>query len=99
MLSLRCPSFSPSSGARQKLQAFLLPRPFDSAPTTLYLPCPMTGSSSRLPKFIAPQVPLLSPEPPEGDGWIHEIKHDGFRTLLRIDPGDVRAFTRVAMTG
>jgi bifunctional non-homologous end joining protein LigD len=32
--------------------------------------------------------------PPQGDGWIHEIKHDGFRTLLRIDRGDVRAFTR-----
>jgi ATP-dependent DNA ligase len=31
---------------------------------------------------------------PEGDGWIHEIKHDGFRTLLRIDGSDVRAFTR-----
>jgi bifunctional non-homologous end joining protein LigD len=49
---------------------------------------------SVLPKFIAPQVPMLSVEPPEGDGWIHEIKHDGFRTLLRVDRGDIRAFTR-----
>ena len=49
---------------------------------------------SRPPKFIAPQVPMLSAEPPEGDGWIHEIKHDGFRTLLRIDRSDIRAFTR-----
>jgi bifunctional non-homologous end joining protein LigD len=48
----------------------------------------------RLPKFIAPQLPVLSAEPPEGDGWLHEIKHDGFRTLIRIDRGDVRAFTR-----
>src|SRR4026207_2152905 len=46
------------------------------------------------PKFIAPQVPILSVEPPEGEGWIHEIKHDGFRTLLRIDRSDIRAFTR-----
>ena len=45
---------------------------------------------SRPPKFIAPQVPILSAQPPEGDGWIHEIKHDGFRTLLRIDRGDLR---------
>jgi bifunctional non-homologous end joining protein LigD len=51
-------------------------------------------SSQRLPKFIAPQLAILSAEPPEGDGWIHDIKHDGFRTLLRIDRGDVRAFTR-----
>jgi|RhiMetdeSRZDD1v2_1073273.scaffolds.fasta_scaffold50631_7 bifunctional non-homologous end joining protein LigD len=54
----------------------------------------MPLSSLRCPKFIAPQVPILSAEPPEGHGWIHEIKHDGFRTLLRIDRGDVRAFTR-----
>ena len=46
------------------------------------------SSTLYLPKFIAPQVPILSAEPPEGDGWIHEIKHDGFRTLLRIDRGD-----------
>src|SRR5687767_7303648 len=51
-------------------------------------------SSLALPKFIAPQLPILAAEPPEGDGWIHEIKHDGFRTLLRIDRGDVRAFIR-----
>src|SRR5688500_14842458 len=49
---------------------------------------------SNLPKFNAPQVPILSAEPPEGGGWIHEIKHGGFRTLPRIDRGDVRAFTR-----
>jgi bifunctional non-homologous end joining protein LigD len=47
-----------------------------------------------LPTFIAPQLPLLSAEPPTGGGWIHEIKHDGFRTLLRIDGRDARAFTR-----
>jgi bifunctional non-homologous end joining protein LigD len=47
-----------------------------------------------VPKFVAPQVPVLTPEPPTGTGWIHEIKHDGFRTLFRIDGKDVRAFTR-----
>jgi len=54
----------------------------------------MPVSALRLPKFIAPQVPILSAEPPGGDGWIHEIKHDGFRTLLRIDSGNICAFTR-----
>jgi hypothetical protein len=29
-----------------------------------------------------------------GEGWIHEIKHDGYRTLIIIDKGDVRAFSR-----
>jgi bifunctional non-homologous end joining protein LigD len=54
----------------------------------------MAVDSSCLPKFIAPQVPILSPEPPGGDGWIHEIKHDGFRILLRIERDNIRAFTR-----
>jgi bifunctional non-homologous end joining protein LigD len=44
------------------------------------------SQSSSLPRSPS------SVEPPEGDGWIHEIKHDGFRTLLRIDRADVRAF-------
>jgi len=34
------------------------------------------------------------PEPPSGEGWIHEIKHDGYRTLIVIDGGKFRAFSR-----
>jgi bifunctional non-homologous end joining protein LigD len=44
--------------------------------------------------FIKPELPTLVPEPPAGAGWIHEIKYDGYRTLLIIDRGQVRAFTR-----
>jgi ATP-dependent DNA ligase len=44
--------------------------------------------SSRL-KF-----PRLPPSRPSGSGWIHEIKHDGFRTMVAIDGGKARAFTR-----
>ena len=33
-------------------------------------------------------------EPPAGQGWIHEIKHDGFRILARRDKGRVRLFRR-----
>jgi bifunctional non-homologous end joining protein LigD len=54
----------------------------------------MPTKSARLPAFIAPQVPILSREPPTGSGWIHEIKHDGFRTLLRVDCEKVQAFSR-----
>jgi ATP-dependent DNA ligase len=45
------------------------------------------------PSFIAPQVPILSREPPSGTGWLYEIKHDGFRTLLRLDGKRIQAFT------
>lgn len=44
--------------------------------------------------FVQPQLPTLTDQPPDGDGWIHEIKHDGYRTLLVLDRGSVRAFTR-----
>src|SRR5829696_5685067 len=54
----------------------------------------MLPSTSKVPAFIAPQPPMLSAEPPAGAGWIEEIKHDGFRTLLRMDRGQAQAFTR-----
>ncbi len=39
-------------------------------------------------------LPSLVLEPPKGEAWIHEIKFDGYRTLLGVDDGEVRAFTR-----
>jgi ATP-dependent DNA ligase len=31
--------------------------------------------------FIAPCLPTNAPQPPSGDQWLHEIKHDGFRVI------------------
>jgi ATP-dependent DNA ligase len=39
-------------------------------------------------------LPRPAREPPAGPGWIHEIKHDGFRILARKDARSVRLFTR-----
>lgn len=44
--------------------------------------------------FIRLEIPTLVPEPPSGEGWIHEIKHHGYRTLIVIHGGKVRAFSR-----
>jgi hypothetical protein len=33
------------------------------------------------PGFIVPCQPTLADKVPAGDGWIHELKHDGFRVL------------------
>jgi hypothetical protein len=35
-----------------------------------------------------------SAAPPSGPGWIHEIKHDGFRIMARRDARGVRLFSR-----
>jgi len=45
-------------------------------------------------QFIEPMLPTLVDEPPDGDDWIHEIKHDGYRTQLVIEDGGARAYTR-----
>ena len=31
-------------------------------------------------KFVLPLMPTLVEKPPEGDGWIHEVKFDGYRS-------------------
>ncbi|MER8806005.1 ATP-dependent DNA ligase [Mesorhizobium australicum] len=45
-------------------------------------------------KFIEPLMPTLVEKPPEGDGWIHEVKFDGYRSQIIKDEGRVRIFTR-----
>ena len=44
--------------------------------------------------FVPPLLPTLVEVPPEGEEWEHEIKYDGYRTLIVNDYGKVRAFTR-----
>ena len=41
-----------------------------------------------------PCLPRLAKAPPAGPGWIHEIKHDGFRIIARRNAGSVRLLTR-----
>jgi bifunctional non-homologous end joining protein LigD len=48
---------------------------------------------------IRPGLGLIEPclpsqAPPSGPGWLHEIKHDGFRILARRDGAGVRLITR-----
>jgi bifunctional non-homologous end joining protein LigD len=47
-----------------------------------------------LPDRLKPQIATLAAEAPEGPEWLHEIKHDGYRLLARIDHGKVRLITR-----
>jgi bifunctional non-homologous end joining protein LigD len=44
--------------------------------------------------FIEPCLPTRAERPPSGPGWVHEIKHDGFRMVVRRDPAGVRLLTR-----
>ena len=44
--------------------------------------------------FIPPCLPSPADRPPSGPGWVHEIKHDGFRMMVRRDATRVRLLTR-----
>ena len=48
----------------------------------------------RLAGFIEPCLPSPAPNPPSGDGWIHEIKLEGFHPFARRDAVGVRLITR-----
>src|ERR1044071_4287728 len=50
--------------------------------------------SSTAVGFIAPCLPRLADRPPKGADWIHEIKHDGFRMMVRRNGRGIRLFTR-----
>jgi len=38
----------------------------------------------------------LASKPQSGPGWVHEIKHDDYRTIIRRDAAAVRLYTRNA---
>jgi len=37
---------------------------------------------------------MIVEAPPNGDEWLHEIKHDGYRIVARIEEGEVRLVSR-----
>ncbi|MER8899666.1 hypothetical protein [Mesorhizobium sp. M0676] len=45
-------------------------------------------------KFIEPLMPTLVEKPPEGEGWTHEVKFDGYRSQMAIDEDGTRIYTR-----
>ena len=40
-----------------------------------------------LPAFVKPQLATLVDAPPEGEGWLHEIKYDGYRAITALSGG------------
>ena len=58
-----------------------------------------TKSSSARTSAVAPafrpvQLATLVDAVPAGDRWIHEMKYDGYRTLVAVGGGEARAYTR-----
>src|SRR3954463_13674630 len=55
---------------------------------------PLARDRRQPPGFIRPAQPVLVATVPSGDGWLHELKHDGFRIVAHKDGDDVRLWSR-----
>ena len=52
------------------------------------------GPDPDLPKFRDPMLATLVDAPPDGEGWIFEIKYDGYRALIAANRDHVKIHTR-----
>ncbi|MFL5296045.1 MAG: DNA ligase D, partial [Phenylobacterium sp.] len=50
--------------------------------------------AAALPGFVPPQLAQSVDRPPQGAGWGHEIKFDGYRLQLRVEDGRATLKTR-----
>lgn len=58
---------------------------------------PQAIKVAALPDFVAPQLCNSAGRPPSAEGWVHEIKFDGYRMQMRIEDGEVSLKTRKAL--
>ena len=76
-------------------QAAPPPKPVGKAAGKRRDGAPAEGAArANLPQSQAPQLASLAEEAPKGEGWVSEIKFDGYRLLCWIDHGKVRLMTR-----
>ncbi|SFH27327.1 bifunctional non-homologous end joining protein LigD [Ensifer sp. OV372] len=47
-----------------------------------------------MPRRVDPCVATLVDKPPKGPEWAFEVKWDGYRLAVHVEPGEVRAITR-----
>ncbi len=50
--------------------------------------------AAKAPKFREPQLATLVDAVPAGNGWLHEMKYDGYRALVALGTGGPKVFTR-----
>ncbi|MAF29552.1 MAG: DNA ligase D [Croceicoccus sp.] len=51
-------------------------------------------STAKLPGFRKPQLATLVDDVPAGNGWMHEIKFDGYRAMIAAKGDEVHVYTR-----
>ncbi|WP_343519101.1 DNA ligase D [Sphingomonas sp.] len=56
-----------------------------------------SARAGALPSFQPPQLATLVDSVPAGNGWLHEMKYDGYRTLIAIGKGGPKLYTRTGL--
>jgi bifunctional non-homologous end joining protein LigD len=74
-----------NSNHSKKKPASSLPGRGDSTPKT---------QRTLTPEFVAPELATLESEVPDDDGWLHEVKYDGYRIIGRKAGDAVTLFSR-----
>ena len=49
-----------------------------------------------MPEFVSPELATLTDKPPEGMGWLHELKFDGYRMICHLSRKQVKFWSRNA---
>lgn len=55
---------------------------------------PGARRTRRAPAFHAPQLATLATAVPDGEGWLHEAKWDGYRLIAQLGHGKARLWSR-----
>jgi len=58
---------------------------------------PAAKGAGKMPPFRKPQLATLVDHVPSGSNWMHEIKYDGYRTLIAVGGGKAKAYTRTGL--
>lgn len=92
--------FMTAPAAKPKADAVWESRPKDDAPPPpppakpARAPRRKKGPSAPKPGFVEPQLCKSLARPPTGEGWVHEIKLDGYRTQLHVSGGACVCYSR-----
>lgn len=68
-----------------------------SAPKPSFETALKSVPKERFPAFISPQLARASTGPPSGDGWVHELKLDGYRIQIQLHPASGSSSKRVSL--
>jgi bifunctional non-homologous end joining protein LigD len=71
-------------------------KPAKKAPAKKAKAAPRKAKAAKgaLPEFRPPALCTLVDQVPAGNGWLHEIKYDGYRALIAVGGGKAQVFTR-----